>query len=336
MNYKRWIKISLSTILIVLSANALFLYYTDIYGVAHPERKTYPTAFHQRFLVIEYLKKHMHDYDTLIFGSSRVQFINPQHIPNAKAYNLTIAEGIPHEFLLMLRYLLKEGMKPKTVLIGLDNFSFNISFRAHQAALETKSHYLITGESQAKFYSNFYFRKPTKRDFQDLKNRSKGLNLYKLHSDIIFHQKEAFKHQSYSQPKPDAPIYNDPTTWHGNELKNTLQDIAAIKKLCDENHIKAVFFINPIQHTSYDAMMKDKTNKRLFFKFKQELAYITDYYDFSKPNVISKDNRNWLETSHFIPKIGDLMIKTMFENKLFVKDFGVHIQKKQKRDTDAI
>jgi hypothetical protein len=77
-------------------------------------------------------------------------------------------------------------------------------------------------------------------------------------------------------------------------------------------------------------MMADKTNKELFFKFKKELAYITDYYDFTIPNKISQDNRNWLETSHFIPKIGDLIIKTIFENKVFVKNFGIHVEKKEK------
>jgi len=330
MNYKKWVKISLATLIILLSSNSLFLYYTDIYSVGHPERKIYPTAFHQRFLVVEYMKKHLHDYDTLLFGSSRVQFINPQHIPNPKAYNLTVAEGIPHEYLLMLKFFLEKGMQPKMVLVGLDNFSFNISFRAHQGALETKSHYLLTYEPLIKFYGDFYFRKPTKRDFQDIKNRKKGLNLYKMHYDIIYHQKKSFEHQTYTQPAPDAPIYNDPTTWHGNELKNTLKDIQAIKNLCDKHHIKVIFFINPIQHTSYDAMMADKTNKELFFKFKKQLAYITDYYDFTRPNEISKDNRNWLETSHFIPKIGDLIIKTIFENKVFVKNFGIHVEKKEK------
>jgi len=332
MQYRKWVYISLSTLFILLFVNTVFLYKTDIYSVAHPERKTFPTAFHQRFMIVEYLKKHFNEYDTLLFGSSRVQFINPQHIPDAKAYNLTIAEGIPQEYLLMLKYLLSLGMKPKLVLVGLDNFTFNISFAQHQAALETKSHYLLTGEPKLKFYGNFFFRKPTKRDFQDIKNREKGLNLYKMHYDIIYHQKKAFAHQKYSQPKPDAPIYNDPTTWHGNALQSSLKAIRKIKELCDKNSIKVIFFINPIQHTSYDAMMKDKTNRMLFGEFKKELAKITDYYDFTKPNAISKDNRNWLETSHFIPKIGDLILKTIFNDKVYVKDFGIHVkQTKEKK-----
>jgi hypothetical protein len=326
MHYKKWVKISLISTLLLLVVNAIFLYYTDIYGVGHPKRKIFSTAFHQRFFVVEYMKKHLKDYDTLLFGSSRVQFINPQHIPHANAYNLTVAEGIPQEYYLMLKYFLDHGAKPKLVLVGLDNFTFNISFAQHQEALETKSHYLITGENPAKFYSNFYFRKPTKRDFDDLKNKRKHLNLYKMHYDIIFHQKESFAHQTYTQPKPNAPIYNDPTTWHGNELDSSLKAIQKIKKLCDKNHIKCIFFINPIQHTSYDAMMKDKTNKELFSEFKKRLATISDYYDFSRPNAISRDNRNWLETSHFIPKIGDLILKTIFDDKVYVKDFGIHIK----------
>ena len=324
MHYKKWLKISLITIFATLTINSLFLYLTDIYGVGHPNRKTFPTAFHQRFLVVEYMLQHLHDYDTLLFGSSRVQFINPFHIPNAKAYNMTVAEGIPKEYYLMLKLFIERDMKPKMVLIGLDNYSYNLSYQEHQTALETKIHYLASKESPFEFYSNFYFRKPTKRDFQDIQNRSKGLNLYKLHYDIIYHQKEAFEHQHYTQPKPDAPIYNDPTTWHGDHMDEALEDIQNIKKLCDANHIKCIFFINPIQHTSYKVM-----NKQMLQEFKERLAKITDFYDFTLPNEISNDNRNWLETSHFIPKIGDLILKTIFENKVFIKNFGIHVKKEK-------
>jgi len=329
MTYKKWSNISIVIIVTLLIINSLFLYLTDIYGVAHPQRKTFPTAFSQRFLTTNYILQHYNEYDTLLFGSSRVQFINPQHIPNAKAYDLTIAEGIPEEYYLMLKLLISKGMKLKLVLIGLDNFSFNISFARHQNALETKSHYLLTNEPPYKFYSNFFFRLPKKRDFQDIKNRYKNLNLFEMHYKIIFHQKQAFKEQTYIQPKPNAPIYNDPTTWHGDNLKNSLKAIKKIKELCDKNGIKTIFWINPIQHTSYDAMQNDTMNKRLFKKFKSQLAYITDYYDFSEPNVISQDNKNWLETSHFIPKIGDLIIKTIYNNKVYVKNFGIHIKKKE-------
>jgi len=329
MTYKKWFHISIIIIFTLLLINSTFLYLTDIYGVAHPNRKTFPTAFTQRFLITNYMLKHYKEYDTLLFGSSRVQFINPQHIPHAKAYDLTVAEGIPQEYYLMLKFLISKGAKIKTVLIGLDNFSHNISFASHQNALETKSHYLLTGESLYKFYSDFFFRLPTKKDFQDIKNRSKHLNLYKMHYDIIYNQKKAFNAQKYTQPKPTAPIYNNATTWHGDNLQNSLKAIQSIKNLCEKNGIKTIIWINPIQHTSYDAMQNDKVNKILFQKFKLGLSKITDYYDFSESNGISKNNKNWLETSHFIPKIGDLIIKTIYNNKVYIKNFGTHIKKQE-------
>ncbi|MDH4945507.1 hypothetical protein [Sulfurimonas sp. C5] len=324
MTHKKWFRISMITLLTLLTINSIFLYITDIYSVAHPNRKTFPTAFTQRFFVATYILNHFHEYDTLLFGSSRVQFINPQHIPNSNTYNLTIAEGIPEEYYLMLQLLLNKGIKLKSVLVGLDNFSHNISFTSHQNALETKSHYLLTGEPLYKFYSDFFFRVPTKRDFQDIQNRSKHLNIYKLHYDIIYNQRDTFKKHTYNQPEPNDPIYTVPTAWHGNNLKNSLQAIQDIKTLCDQHGIKTIFWINPIQHTSYNAM-----DHELFKKFKTKLSYITDYYDFSEPNEISNDNKNWLETSHFIPKIGDLIIKTIYTDKVYVKDFGIHVKKQE-------
>ncbi|WP_428740092.1 hypothetical protein, partial [Sulfurimonas sp.] len=66
------------------------------------------------------------------------------HIKDKKVYNMTVAEGIPHEHLLLLKLFLKKGMKLKQVVIGLDDFSFQVPFEKHQGIPDTKTHYLAT------------------------------------------------------------------------------------------------------------------------------------------------------------------------------------------------
>jgi hypothetical protein len=48
-----------------------------------------------------------------------------------------------------------------------------------------------------------------------------------------------------------------------------------------------------------------------FFRFKKELAAVTDYYDFSGLNSITTDNYYYYETSHFRPLVGDMMLNIM-------------------------
>jgi RNase H-fold protein (predicted Holliday junction resolvase) len=102
------------------------------------------------------------------------------------------------------------------------------------------------------------------------------------------------------------PIYLKPTHYSGNTTIETLQDIQAIVQLCKQNKVQLIVFINPIHHTTYQ-----DTNKQLLYQFKRSLAIITPYYDFSGPNKITKDNHNYVDTSHYTVDIGDQILKVM-------------------------
>jgi hypothetical protein len=60
-------------------------------------------------------------------------------------------------------------------------------------------------------------------------------------------------------------------------------------------------------------------------EFKKRLAQITDFYDFSGINSITKDPFNYYETSHYRVFIGEMMLARMFENDKNItvpEDFG--------------
>jgi RNase H-fold protein (predicted Holliday junction resolvase) len=116
-------------------------------------------------------------------------------------------------------------------------------------------------------------------------------------------------------------IFQKPTLYNGDTLKETLQDIKEIKDICDKEKINCIFFINPIHQKTYEY-----TNKKLLKEFKLKLSKITDYYDFSIQNKISKDNSYWIETSHYTIEIGNIIINKIYNKKQNIK-FGLHIQK---------
>lgn len=308
-------------------ANFLFLYTYDIYGVSNPQRTKHRTAFQQRYLVVEYMLNNIDKYDTLLFGSSRVQFINPLHVKNKKVYNMTVAEGIPHEHLILLKLFINKGIKLKQVIIALDDFSYQVSFSKHQNMPDTKSHYLATGISIFDFYKTYYFRIPNKKDFTHFKNISNDTNPYLRHHEIIFNQEKAFSTQkiSYNKPKPSNPVYLVPTLYNANLINDTIKDLKEIVKICKENNIELLLFINPIHHTTYKY-----TNLEQLNEFKTRLSYLAPYYDFTIPNEISNNNKYWLETSHFTLEVGDMILSRIYDNNTSIKDFGTYIEKKEK------
>lgn len=306
---KLW-AILISTIIgSILFVSTLLLVWTDTYSVLHPKNTYFFDEPNRNFLKVEYILAHPKQYDGFIFGSSRVAAILPQNLKGAHFYNMTYSEGIPHEHLLNLRLFLKHGVPIKKVLLGIDEFSYQVSFEQHQQRWLTRAHPLAANSSWSDFYRFYFFRLPTKHDKSQFKKKITP-SMQPMKMDIE-DQDYFYKIFLTNLPNVNAndPKYRIPTHYSGNTLDSTLKDIQDIVTLCKENNISLTVFMNPIHHTTYN-----DTNKVLLQQFKYSLQSITPYYDFSGPNEITNNNLNFLDTSHYTTEIGDYMIKTMLMN----------------------
>jgi hypothetical protein len=282
------------------------LIWTDTYSILHPNNTHFYDEPNRNFLKVEYILAHPKKYNGFIFGSSRVGAILPSHVKGANFYNMTYSEGIPHEHLINLRLFIKHGVKIKKILLGLDEFSYQVSFAQHQQRWLNKAHPLATESSWIEFYRFYFFRLPTKHD--------KAQFIKKLtHPNQTITMDLTNQNQFYSIFLKQMPSFNDndpiylkPTHYSGNTLNETLEDIQSIVDLCKEYHIELTIFINPIHHTTYQ-----DTNKQLLYQFKRSLAIITPYYDFSGPNTITVNNRNFVDTSHYTINIGTFILKEL-------------------------
>lgn len=308
---RSWSKAFTATITTVIIISSGVLLWTDTYSVAHPYNSKFVDEPNRNFLKVEYILAHPNQYDGFIFGSSRVGAILPSHVQGAKFYNMTYSEGIPHEHLLNLQLFLSRGIKIKKILLGLDEFSYQVSFAQHQQRWLTRTHPLAANSSWANFYRFYFIRLPTQHDKSQFKK--KLFNPDRTMTFDIINQDQFYKKYLSESPnfKDNDPIYSHPTHYSGNILEATLQDIRDIVALCQQNNIELTIFINPIHHTTYE-----DTDKILLFKFQRELSNITSYYDFSGPNHITINNYNFVDTSHYTTDIGDFMLKNISDNNL--------------------
>jgi len=334
VHYKKWIKRSLIILILLLLSNTIFLYLLDTYSIAKPMSKQIYNVPNQRFLIVEYLKTTKSKYDTYIFGSSRVGYINPLKMLNKKAYNLSVGAGIPHEHLLLLRYLLKEKKDIKHILIALDDFSFTIPFSEHYNSLDLKPHYLLTNDTKFSYYSHYFFRSINKIDIKDMRKKYFHKKVPKEIIQIkqaIFFQRLFYENKennsikikinSTNYDKIDTNLPNAITQYIGlNNIENTIQDLKEIILLCKKNNINYKIIINPMSYILFRDI-----NQTLYNQFKKRLSNITDYYDFSNPNPINNDLRYWHEASHYKLLVGDLILKRIYNNDTSIPNFGIHI-----------
>lgn len=329
MNIKQWITYSfLLTTFIILVVFSL-MKWSDTYSNTHYDRTKFYSEPNKNVLKVHYILTHKDKYDSFIFGSSRVGNINPLKIQNGRYYNMTYSEGLPKEHLLNIRLFLKEGIRIKNLLIGLDEFSYQVSFAKHQHQGLTKAYYKATNTSLLTYYRQLYLRFPLGEDRHHIKKEI-------LHSPIYFtidisKQKENYenvmkvfdKTKFTSTKHIHDKIFDKPTYYNGDTLQNTLQDIKNIKQICTQYAINCKFFINPIHKKTYEY-----TNKKLLQKFKKQLQYITDYYDFTGPSYITVHNQYWHETSHYTLEVGDMIIDTIYNNHIY-KNFGQYVPQRK-------
>ncbi|MEQ9606643.1 MAG: hypothetical protein RLN99_03140 [Kiloniellaceae bacterium] len=80
--------------------------------------------FNERIAKMNLLLQDPGAYDCLIFGSSRVTLLDQTDIEGYRCANLAFSAGKAVEFLAYARYLAGRGLRPKLVIVGIDDFNF--------------------------------------------------------------------------------------------------------------------------------------------------------------------------------------------------------------------
>jgi len=327
MTAKKWINIAIIIIFIIFFFNTTYLYVIDTYKIVTPDSNEYKVIPNQRVPITEYILKNKDIYDSLIFGSSRVGYINPFHINNQSVYNMTYAAGIPHEHLLIIKLLLDRGMKLKHLLIGLDDISYQGNFEEYQTKLGSKSHYLVTSETKLEFYKDFFFHKPSKDDYKSFSKKDLPLELREHIYNSIYNQQKLYTEAKHINTRT-AKYINDPKfnypiiVYDSNQVNESLADIKEIVNISKIYNIDTKFIIVPMHKKTYEF-----SNKERFYEFRKKLSEITSYYDFGLPNEVNNNNIYWKETSHFTTEVGDMILNRIYDNNTSIKNFGVFVNK---------
>lgn len=268
-------------------------------------------------------------YDSLLFGSSRVGFINVSVMNDGRYYDMMASEGLPAEHLIVLKALIKRGFVPKNVVIGVDDISYFVDPALHDNVLYRKM-YPWDGTFTEKLGFYLRFMDPVtniqaietinehKSKISDLEWGDRLLTTGTENLDII---------SGFDVEKNLKPYWAE----YYMPREEALEDIRQIKELCDQYDIKLTVFTNPVFGHTY---MQDIENGYLVFL--EELADITDYYNFSGFNDYTLNTEYYYENSHYTPAVGDEIIKVIFEGKkderLLSQGFGMYVTKENKQE----
>lgn len=275
----------------------------------------------KNYLKMHNVITHPDKYDSLLFGSSRVGFIDVGKMDDGKYYDMMYSEGTPGEHLQNLRDLISRGIVPKNVTMGLDDISYFVDPAFHYNQLyRLPFPWDGTLSDKAGFYLRYF----------DLITLSQSIEVMKEHEKKDFdpdYQMRLLDTGTENLEIPTAFDYEGAKAWWSDYYyprEQSLEDIRQIVELCEENGINLRVFTNPVNALTY---AKDIDNGYLVFL--EELAGVTPYWNFSGFNSVTLDYSNYYETSHFCPKVGDMMIDVIYKGRtdpeLLSQGFGLYV-----------
>ena len=113
-------------------------------------------------------------------------------------------------------------------------------------------------------------------------------------------------------------------TYYSPRTEEAIADIKEFCDICRAHNIKLTVFTNPMYITTYE-----KSIRNGYLDFLEQLASVTDYYNFSGYNRISMDDSYYFETSHFTPQAADIIMDIIQnggnEDEILIQGFGKYV-----------
>ncbi len=322
--YRRWFYISVGVVLVMTGTVGLGNYVMDPYGLFRTDFSKQFVEPNKNFIKTRYVAENPGRFDCFVFGSSRVNGIDVRHIKNAHCYNMHYSGGLPRNHLDILRYWLAKGVKPKIVLIGLDDISFEIDPVEQLSQPQRHPYPPVLHQSLFLYHLKYLFsmfdkkiRNPVINGFM---GKEKPVPYDHYNTGLVTNpevdrdiEQDPTKHQN-------DPKFSEPFSSQGEHMNGALEDLRNTVELAKAHGIRLIIFINPIHRTTY--LYADPEQ---FFRFEKKLSQITDFWDFSGLNSVTTNNYYYYETSHYRPIVGDMIIARIFGEKdtAVPADFGV-------------
>ncbi|MHC1744325.1 MAG: hypothetical protein AB9873_15000 [Syntrophobacteraceae bacterium] len=323
MDYKRFNLIVLLLLVTVCASVAAINYVVDPYGIFRKDFTRQREELNSHFVKMRHLLGNPAKYDSLLIGSSRVGKIDVRRLGDGRYYNLSYPVGVPGAHLEDITMLLAKGMRIKSILMGLDDFSYKVDPAGHRHVPLT--HPYGSWLENLYFYTEYLLKIPRMRYIKEYRDKRKVKIYYDIYeTGMPLHKQEDERIERNVQAHVNDRKFASPCYHRGDRIEETIKDIEEIKAVCEYNNIKLYVFINPIHKTTYI-----DGGPNTFDEFKRKLVQIVDFYDFSGLNSVTIDNYCYYETSHYRYFIGDFIIARIFnDNSVQVpEDFGVLVNK---------
>lgn len=276
-------------------------------------------GFDERQQKTNWMVFHPFDFNGLLLGSSRVTAINSHHFLKSKVFNYAASAMKPNEFEGFIENAKKiKGGEFEVIYLGLDFFATN---RLHQPSNGVPDQYLATAvqplyrlnlllsfDSYKKSKTNLW--KP-KDDYCDCYDRALVKTLANRPAE---EQRAAAEQdvQSYVKRMSDGAYAYDES------------QLDAFRQLQRQNpNTKFVVFTTPESRPIYEAMTQIGRLPDYQRWLRDLVDIFGEVYDFMGDNSITREPLNYVDGTHFVPAVGDVIADRLEGRPVQDSHFGI-------------
>lgn len=317
MQLRRWLLLFFAVVLcfaaLWLACNVLI----DPFGVFGDRLMhwyAYDMTMNPRVAKIEYLDRHMDQYDSFVLGSSKASSIPVDALDgylDAHFYNMTWYGGDLLDELQALQYLTAHGTV-KNVLLALDPQE-TTNFNSEEDPIKGNMHWKLDGSSAVQFYAKYLFANPSYGTDKIKAWFSRG---YLMNASAVYVEETG----CYNKQTRDATRIGDMAEYLAAEnnllavepadmsdLDDALNALREIKAICDENGIRLIVIGVPLYVDDFNRYPREDMTA-----FWTGAAEITELYDFWGYHSLCSDLRYFYDTNHFRNDVGRMMLAYVF------------------------
>ncbi len=272
---------------------------------------------------------------TILLGSSRMrQGMNPEYVELQKyppVYNLGLNGSNIYELRKYLEHSLVNNPDLKVVVLGIDFFMFNGERELQIAFDENRLNkfYIVPNDLLNTLFSLTALTDSKNTVLTSIKTRQdttisdygklgflpyRNLNPERLQGNFQLSIRQYFDFHNQYTLSPDL-----------------LDEYRKIVEICQKKGIDLKVFISPAHAVQWETIATTG-EWETFEQWKREIVKIHPVWDFADYNSITTENldknmKNYTDSSHYTPAVGDLVINRLFKVKTetLPPDFGVFI-----------
>jgi len=344
MRKKSWVLIFLFSSAVMIAMTGIVNYAVDPYSFTRHNLLNIPIKLvsddrTEKVAVINQADA----FDNILLGSSRVYIMNPLMVSRyigGFTYNLGVGGAQPEDHLGLLLHLKKLGKFPRTIILGLDFYSFNEGLETNKYFLRNQDvNFIGNTKSSDDNVARFFSLDTLKASIQTLKVYF-GIKKAKKHFDENGGSSDASLVFDYYPEEDDArDIYAIDKTrkasdfiHHPRYTKVSQRRLTYLKKIIEMSEVhetRLIIFITPLYGRLIEEILSDDVLSERLKVFKRELSKITSYYDFLTLNEITRSTNYFGDTSHMKTSTGNLVFARIFnDDSVDVPEgFGVFVKK---------